>query len=223
MILDIVRHAETFSNAEGRLQGSTDPLLSILGVSQAENLSMYLEKDYDIIFCSSMKRTQQTLALALGKSIEDSTTPIEQFGKIMVSDHLREMNLGKLEGIVRSEMNSEQKKMWKALEKDLNFTDHNGEAPIKFYNKVNQFFKELRSLSEVPEFDRILIVTHNGVLQLIFKYILNIDAPIIHNSDVLTFELTPSSFIYMGLNLIVIDKSPQVLDQYIKNGINNFA
>ena len=52
MIIDIVRHAETHSNAEGRLPGNSDLLLSKEGIKQAKELGLYLEKDYDIIFCS---------------------------------------------------------------------------------------------------------------------------------------------------------------------------
>ena len=153
-----------------------------------------------------MKRTQQTLALALGKSIENSTEPIEHYGKIMLSDHLREMNLGSLEGLIVSELTAEQKNIWRSLQNDPNFTGHGGEAPIKFFNRVDLFFKELRSLSEVPEFDKILIVTHKGVLQLIFKYILNIYPPIINNADVIRFEITPHSFEYVGMNMQTKDR-----------------
>ena len=109
-----------------------------------------------------MKRTQQTLSIALGSSIESSIDPVEYYRRIMMSDHLREMNLGDLEGLIVAEMGEEHRNILKSLQKDPNYTGHNGEVPIKFFNRVDQFFRELKSLSEVPEFEKILIVTHKG-------------------------------------------------------------
>ena len=192
MIIDIIRHAETFANQEGRLQGNSDLLLSRRGIEQAQSIQREFKNNYDLIFCSSMRRTQQTLNLLIGKSISESTDSVEQFGKIILSDHLREMDLGILEGKIIAEMNTKERKMLKQLQIDPNFNDHLGESPLKFYNRVNSFFTEINNLASIDNFDKILIMTHKGVIQALMKYILNIstlNSIQIGNADMLRFEI----------------------------------
>lgn len=198
MIIDIMRHAETHANAEGRLQGKEDLLLSANGVIQAEHINSTLIFDYDLVFCSSLKRTQQTLSLIMGKSIEESLGPVEIFGQILVTDHLREIDLGILEGMIVKEMNEEHKSIWRLLTTDQNYIGHGGESPSQFFRRVNNFISELQELSTVPDFKKILLVTHNGVIQILFKYIMGIEPPLISNADMIRIEVKKRNLHFLG-------------------------
>jgi probable phosphoglycerate mutase len=202
MILDIVRHAETQHNTEGRLQGSSDILLSKQGIQQAVSLQKILLNNYDYIFCSPMKRTQQTLSLALGNQIEDCTNPIETPGYIMVNENLREMNLGVLEGKKELELENEYKQMLVRLKQDLSFNEHKGETPLQFFLRVNSFFNEICEMAKLPQISKILVITHNGVIQVLLQHILKITNAISpNNAELLRFEIESGEFQLIHPNL----------------------
>lgn len=88
MKLYLVRHGETDWNLENRAQGQVDNPLNATGIRQAEKLREKLAAyDFDICYCSPLKRAIQTAELALGNRI-----------KIIFDDNLKERNFGDLEG-----------------------------------------------------------------------------------------------------------------------------
>jgi broad specificity phosphatase PhoE len=93
--LILVRHGETLSNRENRVQGITDTELSAYGRRQVENLSESLKNEsIEGIVSSPLKRAYET-ALAIGKY---HNVPIE------VERNLQELNHGDFENIAMEEL-----------------------------------------------------------------------------------------------------------------------
>ncbi|RLA46664.1 MAG: hypothetical protein DRR06_04555 [Gammaproteobacteria bacterium] len=87
--LHLIRHGETDWNAEGRIQGQMESVLSELGKQQAQELQVKLQSlDFDQVFCSSSTRARQTAELALSH-IDQPFTYL---------DSLKEIYLARWEG-----------------------------------------------------------------------------------------------------------------------------
>lgn len=91
----LIRHGETTSNAEERVQGHTDSSLSELGVRQAEAVAHRLAGErIDAVYSSDLGRAQATAeAIASRHGLPVQTTPL-----------LREACLGVLQGLTRAEI-----------------------------------------------------------------------------------------------------------------------
>ena len=60
MKLILIRHAESIYNEKKLLQGQVDCELSEKGLKDTKNRSKNFPTDFDICFCSPLKRTKQT-------------------------------------------------------------------------------------------------------------------------------------------------------------------
>ncbi len=90
MKLILIRHGETYWNAQGRCQGFSDIELSDRGKEQVELLALSLrDEPLDAVYSSDLKRAVETAELIAehhGLSVE-------------IDKNLREMNQGELEGL----------------------------------------------------------------------------------------------------------------------------
>lgn len=87
--LHLIRHGETDWNAEGRIQGQLESVLSELGQQQAVELQKKLAATrFDRVFSSSSTRARQTTALVLSHCEQP----------VSYQDNLREIMLGRWEG-----------------------------------------------------------------------------------------------------------------------------
>lgn len=93
--LILIRHGETQWNVEGRYQGQSDPPLNRRGFEQALRLSEKLRgAGLDLLYSSTLKRALQTgNVLADRLNIPLHTDP-----------RLREINLGRWEGLLHDEI-----------------------------------------------------------------------------------------------------------------------
>ncbi|MEC7079929.1 MAG: histidine phosphatase family protein, partial [Pseudomonadota bacterium] len=65
MELHLIRHGQTNWNEERRAQGQSDSVLTELGIKQAKALGIRISAvPFDALYCSSSKRTRQTVAHA---------------------------------------------------------------------------------------------------------------------------------------------------------------
>lgn len=85
----LIRHGETEWNALGKFQGSRDIDLSEEGVLQANFLKKRLNKNFDYIYCSPLKRALKT-AQILSENME--INPV-------IYEDLREIDFGNWEGL----------------------------------------------------------------------------------------------------------------------------
>lgn len=93
--LHLIRHGETNWNAEGRIQGQMESVLTELGRHQATQLQDKLRAfDFDRVFCSASVRARQTAEIALQH--------VEQ--PVSYLDTLKEIYLARWEGQLYAEI-----------------------------------------------------------------------------------------------------------------------
>ncbi|WP_346887435.1 histidine phosphatase family protein [Clostridium sp. UBA1056] len=164
MRIYLVRHGQDDDNYRG---GWSNRGLIEEGTKQAKLLASFLCKNrenYSIskIISSDLERTVETT-----RELKDIlNVPVEY------SSDWREMNNGELAGMDNKE----------ALERypglfyntlDMNERYPEGESPIEFYNRIKSSFEYLcNNISMETEKDNIMIVTHGGVIEVLY-YILN--------------------------------------------------
>ncbi len=89
--IHLIRHGETDWNAEGRVQGQSESVLTAQGVAQAQRLAAALQTlNFARIFCSSSQRARQTAEIVFA----------HRAAEIELRDVLREIYLGPWEGLL---------------------------------------------------------------------------------------------------------------------------
>lgn len=152
------RHGETDWNLQRIFQGHTDIPLNSRGQSQAESLAKKIQHwKPDIVLSSDLSRAVQT-AQACQKFWN---APLIQ------SPLLREMNLGKAEGLHRNEVQGLVGDSWKKWvshdpqDEDFRFPEgeSKSEARIRILNFLQTFSRDN------PQYKRVVVSTHGGVLR----------------------------------------------------------
>lgn len=164
MRIFFVRHGKDDGNYRG---GWSDLPLVDEGKDQARKLSKFLEEkkeEFGIekIISSDLKRAKQTTEI-INKKLN---VPVEY------TDRLREMNNGKIAGMLNSEVEKLYPGLYyNTLEIDERYPE--GESPIEFYNRITRDFEKI--VEENKGFNNIMIVTHSGVINIIYRYINNME------------------------------------------------
>lgn len=146
MGLYFVRHGQTDWNVRGKLQGKSDIELNETGRLQAAETREKLKHvTMDAIYCSPLMRARETAEIinALWK------LPIQRDARLM------ERSFGSMEGALRKDVPFDD--LW-AFSSASMF--EGGEDTAHFYERVENFLKEILPLAEEQE---ILIVAHGGV------------------------------------------------------------
>jgi probable phosphoglycerate mutase len=159
----LTRHGETQWNLEQRMQGHQDSQLTGLGRQQAEALARRLEHEaFDHLYSSDLGRCQktaQTIAAVTGHAIN-------------LDPRLRERNLGIVQGLSFSMVSDRYPDVSRAMQSyDPDYVVPEGES----YRMVLQ--RALASLDDLARKhpgEQILIVSHGGVLNILFKHLLGI-------------------------------------------------
>jgi probable phosphoglycerate mutase len=156
--LILIRHGETDWNRELRFQGHIDVPLNDLGHEQARRLGLRLAGEpVQHIISSDLMRAQQTAApAALQLGLEPVT-----------SVALREQNFGVVEGLRADEIQRLHPRAW---EDWLQFReDHampEGETTREFHARV---IEALGRVATTHDGARVLVVTHGGVLDMVWR------------------------------------------------------
>ena len=157
----MIRHGQTVDNINGRLQGHHDSPLDAVGLAQARAIASRLaDEHFDVMYSSDLSRTMTT-AREIAKTIGISPIPLPS---------LREWNLGDLEGHPCSEL-------WEKYPEIMNCFKYEspdlpvpgGESHYEFESRVAAC---LESLAEKHAGQRVLFVTHGGVMRAVFKHII---------------------------------------------------
>lgn len=163
----IVRHGQTQSNQLRRIQGQSDSPLSELGQQQALALSRRISSTYFAkLFSSDLGRamaTAEILAKPLGLSVEACPA-------------LRETCFGEAEGHTWEAVHErypEQAADWYKHVAEARLPG--GESREEVTERVMKFFE--KAVSDYQG-QRLLMVTHGGVLACVFSRILQIPAGI---------------------------------------------
>jgi probable phosphoglycerate mutase len=156
--LILVRHGETDWNRELRFQGQSDVPLNAVGHEQARRVGGCLagETVHQLV-CSDLTRTRQTAmpaALQLGlDSLPDAA--------------LREQNFGVVDGLRIEDIKAQfpdALQQWVKFQADYAFGG--GESTRHFHARVMQ---ALRRLAEAYPAQTLLVVTHGGVLDMVYR------------------------------------------------------
>ena len=153
MKLTVVRHGETTHNARKILMGQRHGNLSPKGKKQVQALGKGLKnKEFDFIYCSDLKRCKDTLR---------EISKYHKHVPVVFTKDLRERSMGIFEGKPHEELH-------KAFEKykahHWTFKPNGGESYEELKARVLRFLNYVKK--NHPQ-DRVLLVTHGGVLRSI--------------------------------------------------------
>jgi 2,3-bisphosphoglycerate-dependent phosphoglycerate mutase len=154
----LVRHGETVWNAEGRIQGHLDTPLNTVGLTQAAALgARFKAEPIQAIYSSDLDRAYRT---AQPIAAHDNRI-------IQLEPRLRERLLGVLEGLTRDEAMDRQPLAWgtfKSRRPDEPL--EGGESLRAFFDRITDFLSEI---CERHRGERVLLVTHGGVLDAAYR------------------------------------------------------
>ena len=182
MRLHLIRHGETTSNAEGRLQGHLDEPLSDRGEREAGLLAEKLAgMRIAALYASPLKRARST-----ADTISDRLSL-----EIQERDFLMERDVGELSGLTGDEI-GEQYPAWRERRYLVNAGD------IVPGYKRDEVFDErvipnIFALTEAHEEQEIAVVTHGGVIAAFCRHTLGITirrSMDISNASITTFRIT---------------------------------
>ncbi len=169
MKLYLLRHAE-------RGHGKKQDTLVKEGVKQSNLIINSLSKlGIEKIYCSDSKRTKKTIEPFL-KNFN---------GEVIYTDEINELRMGVLEGKSGKEYNEMLEKS--GLSKE-DFRPPKGENFEDFRNRVKKFIESLKDEKK----EKVLLVTHGGVIRNFIKSLINLPPEEISKIDFVsltTFEI----------------------------------
>jgi len=144
MNIYVLRHGQTDYNIEGKFQGQIDIKMNKNGEEQTDKAASELKKTYfDVVFCSPLSRTRDT-----AKKINSID--------IIIDERIIERSFGTLEG------------QYGIPDYEQNLEKYNIESVENLRLRVNSFLDEI--IEKYKEKENILIVTHEGIAQVINLY-----------------------------------------------------
>lgn len=162
MKITLIRHAESVYNEKRLLQGQVDCELSKKGLKDTKEKSKNFPSDFDICFCSPLKRTKQTAEIL-----------VPYLNKIY-DERIIERGFGDWENTPNTD-----EKQFLMHNKTV---PPNGETFEEFDNRILDF---LEMLKNDYNNEKILIVTHGGVIYAIHR-ILGLKVRAIENLEMVT-------------------------------------
>jgi len=188
----IIRHGQTILNKKRVLQGHMHGELDKTGIKQAQAVAKELSKrNFSMIYSSDLKRAVSTAEyIQTACNIELKTMP-----------QLRERNLGIFEGLTLHEIKIKyptEYKHYTSLNPNPDFIIPGGES-------INQMLTRLidclSSIAANHINEKIIIVTHSGPLDVLFRWVLNI--PLDSPRKFKLFNTTINSFIIDNNNWVL--------------------
>lgn len=175
--LKFIRHAETTLNKSGIFCGRTNCDVTSEGLEKARNLLKDEEKYFDEIYISPLKRTKQTLDIIIPNS-----NPI-------TDERIIEASLGEWEGKKKSSVNHDLLALYRVGK----YTPPGAETPEDVDKRVCSFVESL--FCKYHNDEKILIVTHNGVMKSIKRnFVKNYDSIMSRNLETIT--ISDTEFVY---------------------------
>lgn len=156
--LVLIRHGETDMNRELRFQGQVDVALNATGLVQAQRLADRLAGEQaHAIYASDLLRARQTAEPIAGGL---SLAPLAEAG-------LREQNFGRVDGMRVDDIQRDHPDAWAGwLRFDEDFAMPEGETTREFHARV---MEAVQHLVEAHPDETVVIVTHGGVLDMIYR------------------------------------------------------
>ena len=160
MNIYLIRHAESVYNAKKILQGRQDCELSSRGLKDTVRRSLSFPNDFDIIFCSPLKRTRQTAKILLPNS------------EIIYDERIMERGFGNWENMPITDE--------KQFLLNNQVIPPNGETLEELDSRISEF---IAMLKKDYKNKRVLVITHAGIIYTLYR-ILNIPKKIVDNLEI---------------------------------------
>jgi alpha-ribazole phosphatase len=160
MNLYLIRHGQTDSNTQGRFLGSFEDGLSPHGINEIKK-SKELIRDirFDKIFSSEKNRAIDSAKILVDK-------------EIVYDARLNERDFGIFENKTYKEICDNYPVEQKAWEENwIDYKIPKGESVREVYDRIIEFMKML----EKENYENCLVVSHGGIIKLIYCYILGGD------------------------------------------------
>lgn len=152
MRLYVVRHGETLENANNCLVGRLNSSLTNEGINQAKKVSEYFkDKNIDLIVSSPLDRCRQTSEIISNKKIP-----------IIYSDNLLGRDHGEFTGKPKESINFDE--YWN-YNKNIHY--EKAESVRDLYNRVAKLVEDIK---EKYKNKNIIIVTHSGIMRVLYYY-----------------------------------------------------
>jgi broad specificity phosphatase PhoE len=161
-MLFLIRHGETFWNADGRLQGQCDTKLNGRGREQAREsgrlLARLVPDASDTCFVASpLIRARESLEILMGELVaQGRLTAVVPYA---VDDRLKELGFGRWEGLTWKEVRRDAPKDYAARDADVwNIPPPGGESYASLAQRAGPLLAELRAGS--------VVVSHGGITRI---------------------------------------------------------
>ncbi len=160
--LILIRHGETDWNRELRFQGQVDVPLNAVGHEQARRLGLRLaDVAADLLVCSDLTRTQQT-ALPITQHSQQPTALAT-----VLNAAWREQNFGVIDGLRVDDIKTRHPQAWAQwIRFHADYAFQGGESTQQFHSRV---MGAVRDLAAQYEQQTLVVVTHGGVLDMIYR------------------------------------------------------
>ena len=165
----LVRHGATEWNAQGRIQGQSDPSLNETGRRQARRLGMRLSSvPFAKALCSDLRRCSETAAGIL---------PGRNDVRLQEMPELREKNFGAWEGLTFREVEARYPDLYRnwLIAGDPSFAPPGGESDLQLYSRADSVVDRLRE-ARTDSDANLLVVTHGGMLRALIARLLDLPA-----------------------------------------------
>ena len=166
--ISLVRHGETEWNVSGRWQGHADAPLTNHGQAQARALGeRFADETFDACYTSDLGRAIHTSRLIGAPSALHFET----------DERLRERDLGIMQGLTTAEMLEQCPEAYESFRnKGPDYPIPEGESFRRFNERC---VNAIEDFSDRHMGQRLLVVTHGGVLGVIFRHVigLSLDSP----------------------------------------------
>lgn len=167
--LVLLRHGQTKSNADSRMQGQIDTELTDLGRAQAFAAAEVLAKRAPLLIVSSDLRRAHDTATALG---ECAGLPVRK------DERLRETHLGDWQGLTHHQVDASAPGKRQQWREDATLAPHGGESRIDVADRSIPLVAEI--FDNEPEWgaddcDRpVVLVAHGGLIAALSAALLDL-------------------------------------------------
>ncbi len=194
MLIHCIRHGESTYNAEGRIQGQSDPPLSELGRRQGEAVVDVLTRlPVDAIYSSPLQRALQT-AQPLADAIQLD---------LRIDRRLMEVHVGVFQDQLRSDLEKlhpEKMARWRSGDPDFAFPG--GETRRQLMQRGLEVFREIADNAH----KQVVVVAHGGLLVAAIKALLGVPAErhpfVLHNCSISRLQCTEDEVKLLSMNQV---------------------
>jgi probable phosphoglycerate mutase len=155
----LIRHGETDWNRELRFQGQLDVPLNATGLEQARRVAQRLaQESLHGLVSSDLQRALQTARAVAGQ--------VAQLDPVLEAA-LREQHFGVMEGLRVPDIKARYPEAWaRWVRFEAEYAFDGGESTQAFHGRV---LAALRALAQRHPGQRLAVVTHGGVLDMVYR------------------------------------------------------